>query len=300
MNEQKRNKLMMLASGASIATAVILFVLKAGTFFLTGSIAILSSLFDSIQDFISSLINMIATHQSIQPADKMHRFGHGKAQGIGSLLQTFIIALSAVFLFIESVLHLLHHNEIKHVNMGIYVILISILLTFVLVGFQNFVIRQTSSLSIKADQAHYRGDILMNVGVLISLLASYYFGWYWLDGAFGILVALYLLYTIWKIMKEACAMLMDKELSETIRKDIHSLVLKTPRVKNISELRTREGGNKQFVQFNVQFDGNVSLKFAHTKLDLIEQTLHDKYPNMEVIIHAEPYEDKNNRKEKNK
>ena len=72
---------MLLASGASIATTTVLLVLKTGAFFLTSSIAILSSLFDSVQDFMTSLVNMVAVHQAIQPADKAHRFGHGKAQG---------------------------------------------------------------------------------------------------------------------------------------------------------------------------------------------------------------------------
>lgn len=290
MNEQQKNKLMLLASGASIATTTALLILKTGAFFLTGSIAILSSLFDSVQDFMTSFVNMVAVHQAIQPADNTHRFGHGKAQGIGSLLQAFIIAVSAVLLLIESITHLLHRQSIEHIGLGVTVILISVILTFLLVTFQNFVIRKTDALSIKADKAHYGGDILMNLGVLISLLISKYLGWQWIDGAFGILVALYLFHAIWKIMQEACAMLMDKELPENIRKNVSSLVLKVPLVKNISALRTREGGNKQFVQFNVQFDGKVSLKTVHDQLDLIEQILHENYPNMEVIIHAEPYE----------
>ncbi len=298
MNETRQNRLMIFASIGSLSMTAFLLILKGVAFIGTGSVAILSSLFDSVQDFITSLINIVAIHQAIQPADKAHRFGHGKAQGIGCLLQAFIISVSAVLLMIESISHLIQAEMIERIDFGVIVAIISIILTIVLVAFQNYVIRQTRALSIKADRAHYVGDSLMNLGVLISLLATKYLGWIWLDGAFGICVAFYLFFTVWGVMQEACAMLMDKELNLEIRNDVRGLALSVPLVKNVSSLRTREGGNKQFVQFNVQFDGNVSLNKAHAQLDTIESVILKKYPDMEVIIHAEPFDESKQKKGK--
>ena len=292
MDEQQKNRLMMFAGVGSVTTTVALIILKIGAFIGTGSVAILSSLFDSVQDFMTSLINMIAVHQAIQPADKAHRFGHGKAQGIGCLLQAFIIAISSVMLLIESVMHLWRSEPVDHIGLGVWVILIAIVLTFILVSFQKYVVRETGSLSIKADRAHYAGDVFMNVGVLCSLFAAGFLGWLWVDGLFGIVVSGYLFYTVWQVMQEACAMLMDRELPPEVRKKVREIVLSVPSVKDVFDIRTREGGNKQFVQFTVQFDGRVSLKKAHADLDLIEHLLHNHYPDMEVIIHAEPYKKK--------
>ena len=241
MNEKRHNRLMIFASVGSVATTSFLLIIKGFAFIGTGSVAILSSLFDSVQDFMTSLINMVAVHQAVQPADKAHRFGHGKAQGIGCLLQAFIISVSSILLLIESVLHLIRAEEVQRVGLGIWVTLISIVLTVVLVFFQNYVVRETAALSIKADRAHYAGDTLMNLGVLLSLLAASYLKWTWLDGVFGIGVAIYLFYTVWGIMQEACAMLMDKELKPEIRNDVRQLALSVPLVKNVSSLRTREG-----------------------------------------------------------
>ena len=281
---------MIIASVGSLATTAFLLLLKGIAFIGTGSVAVLSSLFDSVQDFITALINIVAVRQAIQPADKAHRFGHGKAQGIGCLLQAFIISVSSVLLMIESILHLIRSDKIDRIDFGVWVAVISIVMTVALVSFQNYVIQQTKSLSIKADRAHYAGDSLMNLGVLISLLATKYLNWTWLDGVFGICVSLYLFYTVWGVMQEACSMLMDRELQPEIRNEIRQLALSVPLVKNVSSLRTREGGNKQFVQFNVQFDGKVSLRSAHEQLDAIEQVIWKKYPDMEVIIHAEPFD----------
>ena len=275
---------------ASIGVAVVLILIKAASFFVTGSVAILSSLFDSVQDLMTSFINMVAIHHAVQPADKAHRFGHGKAQGIGALLQAFIIGASAVLLFIESVVHLWRGSVVENVSLGVLTIIFSIILTIILVSFQRYVIQQTGSLSIKTDQAHYTGDVMMNVGVLVSLLGTSYLGWVWLDGLFGIIVAIYLLSVVWGIMKEACAMLMDQELPVDVREKIRSLAMSVPPVKNVSSLKTRTGGDNLFIQFNAQFDGYLSLNEAHKTLDKIEQVIQKQYPNAEVIIHAEPFD----------
>lgn len=290
MSETRQKRLMILASVGSISVTTFLLILKGIAFVGTGSVAILSSLFDSVQDFVTSLINMVAVHQAIQPADKAHRFGHGKAQGIGCLLQAFIISVSAVLLMIESILHIIRAEMIERIDFGVVVSIVSIVLTVILVTFQNYVIRQTRALSIKADRAHYAGDSLMNFGVLLSLLGTKYLGWIWLDGVFGICVAIYLFCMVWNVMQEACAMLMDRELNPEIRNTVRELALSVPMVKNVSSLRTREGGNKQFVQFSAQFDGCVDLKTAHNQLDAIERAIVEKYPDMEVIIHAEPFD----------
>ena len=290
MIETKENKLMIIGSLASTGTALCLAVLKFFAFVMTGSVAILSSLFDSVQDFMTSLINLIAVHQAIQPADKAHRFGHGKAQGIGGLLQAFIIAASSVLLLIESISHLIHKEPIQHIEVAFIVTGIAVVVTLLLVRFQNYVVRLTNSLSMKADKAHYTGDVLMNGGVIISLCGSVFFNWDWLDGLFGILVSIYLFWAVWTVMAEACAMLMDKELPQEMRTKIRSLALSVPMVKNISGLKTRQSGNNFFIQFNAEFDGKLSLASAHAQLDKIEDIILATFPKSEIIIHAEPYQ----------
>ena len=179
---------------------------------------------------------------------------------------------------------------VENVSLGVLTIIFSVILTILLVAFQRYVIQQTGSLSIKTDQAHYTGDIMMNVGVLLALLGTSYLGWTWLDGLFGIIVSIYLLSVVWGIMKEACAMLMDQELPVAVREKIRSLALSVPPVKNVSSLKTRTGGDNLFIQFNAQFDGHLTLNEAHQTLDKIEQVIQKQYPNAEVIIHAEPFD----------
>lgn len=283
-----KNKLMIGASIASVGTATTLIFMKTVAFFMTGSVAILASLFDSIQDLMTSAINFFTVRHSVQPADKKHRFGHGKAQGIGSLFQGFILILSAGGLAFESALHLGRHEIPNHSVWGIGIILITLILTGCLIRFQSFVIRQTDSLSIRADNAHYNGDLMMNFGVLTSLIFSYTFSVGWIDSVFGLLVSLYLLKSGLIILRAAIAMLMDEELPHQVGKKIKSQLALLKEIKQIQDFRTRQSGTQIFIQMTFILDGTMPLSKAHLIADKAEKLIHELYPDSEIMIHLEP------------
>lgn len=287
---QDNNRLMKQASYASVSVALTLILLKAIAFFVTGSVAILSSLFDSAQDMMTSVVNMVAIRHATEPADRRHRFGHGKAQALGSLVQAFIIAAASCFLLIESSQRLLDPQPLARIGLGIAVTVFAVILTVVLVWFQGVVISRTGSLSIKADRAHYTGDILMNVGVIVSMLFSYFFGWIYLDSLFGIGVALYLFYVVYQILKESFEMLMDTEMPEDFRKQVRALAHVFPEVSDVHDLKTRQSGSRAFIQFCVHMRDDLTLRQAHDILDRIEDKIKERFPDSEVIIHAEPGE----------
>lgn len=286
--KQNLNWLMKVASVASVMTAIMLIFVKFITYILTGSVSILSSLFDSVQDFMTSLVNYEAVRRSIEPADKEHRFGHGKAQAIGSLIQGVIIFAAAVFLLKESVVRLFDVKPIKEIYLGTIVTIFAIIVTIILVQFQTYVIKKTNSLSIKTDRAHYTGDIMMNVGVISSMLVSYYFDFYIVDALFGVGVALYLFLTVISIAKESIAMLMDTELSEEIREKIQQKALNYEVVYEVLDLKTRLSGNNMFIQFCVRMDPELTLKRAHDVTEFIEDDIKKEYPDAQIIIHLEP------------
>ncbi len=283
-----KNKLMMWASWASVGTAGLLILMKTFAFFMTGSVAILASLFDSIQDLITSGINFISVHHSLQPADKKHRFGHGKAQGIGSFIQGIILLISSLCLAFESALHLGRHEFPTHSVWGIGIILITLILTGLLIRFQVFVIRQTNSLSIRADNTHYNGDLIMNFGVLTSLIFSYIFSIGWIDSIFGLFVSIYLFKSGFYILRASIAMLMDEELPQQVQQKIQTQLSILKEIKKIQDLRTRQSGIQIFIQMTLILDGTMPLRKAHFIADKAENLIHEIYPDSEIMIHLEP------------
>lgn len=282
------SSLMLSASWASIGVALTLILLKALAFIGTGSIAILSTLFDSVQDLMTSLINFIAVKHSIQPADKKHRFGHGKAQGIGSLIQSLIILISGGILIYTSCQRLCHQTTPTELSIGFWIIGVALILTFTLIRFQKYVVRLTGSLSIKSDMSHYTGDILMNTGVLISLICSYFIKTGWLDALFGVGVGLYLIKVSYDIISQAIEMLMDTELPQELRHKIKESVLSIKEIHQITDLKTRQSGNKIFIQMTLHMTDSITLKKAHQLADQAEYIIHTDFPDSEIILHLEP------------
>lgn len=292
LKRQENNRLMKQAGYASVSVAVFLVSLKAVTFMLTGSVAILSSLFDSVQDMMTSAINMIAIRQSVNPADKEHRFGHGKAQAIGSLIQSFIITAAGLFLLLESVERFCRPQPLNQIGIGLVIMVVAVLSTIILVHFQSYVIRRTQSLSVKADKTHYTGDILMNIGVMVSMVLTYLTGWTRWDSLFGCGVAIYLFIIVYQIIRESFGMLMDTEMPEDFRKQIEAVACSFPPVKNIRDLRTRQSGSNAFVQFCIILDESLTLRQAHDITDQIEDKIKERFPDTEIIIHPEPQRNK--------
>lgn len=290
----QNNALMRKATFASIFTAIALIVLKFMTFVLTGSMAMLSTLLDSIQDSMTSFINFIAVKHATEPADKEHHFGHGKAQALGGAAQGIIIAIASFLLICESVSRLFNPKVITDIGLGIAITGIAIIATFFLVRFQKYVIKKTNSLSIKADMLHYEGDILMNVGVIVSMVLSYYLKWTFIDSLFGIAVGLYLLHVVYTILKESVGMLMDTEMPGFVRDEIKKIALSHKDVHEIYDLKTRQSGEDIFIQFCIRLDQELTLKRAHDITDELERQIRKVIPDSAVIIHPEPLLKKEN------
>lgn len=281
-------RLMRLATYASVAVAAFLITIKLIAWLVTDSVSVLSSLVDSVLDAIASLINLAAVRHALTPADSEHRFGHGKAESIAGLGQAAFIAGSAAFLIFESVRRFITPQEISHGTVGIGVMVVSIVLTFLLVRYQMRVVRQTGSTAIGADSLHYRGDLLVNVAIIASLVLTTQFAMSWVDPAIAILIALYILYNAWLVARDALNALMDREFPDEDRQRILNIAMAHPQVKGAHDLRTRRSGVQPFIQIHLELDGAMTLHDAHIISDQVEAEIISAFPGAEVIIHQDP------------
>jgi ferrous-iron efflux pump FieF len=281
-------RLLRLATAASVTVAATLLAAKLGAWVLTSSVSMLSSLVDSLMDLAASLINLLAVHQALVPADREHRFGHGKAEPLAGLGQSAFIAGSAIFLLIEAVRRFVEPQPIEHGTLGIAVMVLSLALTAAVVWFQTVVVRRTGSTAIAADRLHYRSDLLAGAAVIAGLVLAGHLGWLWADPLFAVLVAVYILHGAWTIARRALDLLMDRELPNDQRERIRSIALAHPGVRGLHDLRTRSSGVQPFIQFHLVLDAELSLLQAHHIADEIEGRVKLAFPGAEVIIHQDP------------
>jgi len=283
-------KLLKLASTASVLVALFLLIIKVVAYWLTDSVSIMASLLDSLLDIVASVINFLAIRVALMPADKEHPFGHGKAEALAGLAQATFIASSAVFLFFQAYIRLQQPTELRVMDVGVIIMMISMMTTALLIAFQRHVIKKTNSVAIRADSMHYFTDLLTNTMVILALLMVNS-GWPWMDAAMAMLMSLYILYSAWQIIWESIQLLLDRELSEEIQESIKEIVLSDQDVDAIHELKTRESGHTKFIQLHIEMDGKMSLHQAHNISDRIMASLLKQFPNSEVLIHQDPHND---------
>jgi ferrous-iron efflux pump FieF len=281
-------RLMRLATYASVATAVSLIVAKLVAWFITDSVSILATLVDSSLDVLASVVNLIAVHHALQPADREHRFGHGKAEPLAGLGQSMFIAGSAGILLLQGINRLLNPQPLEAgLELGVGVMVFSIIASLALYSFQRYVVRQTGSTAIQADALHYKTDVLVNGSVIVALLLTFY-GWPQFDPIFAIAIALYILYSAWHIVRDSINLLMDHELPDEDRQKISALVINHPDAIGLHDLRTRRSGTTVFVQLHLELDERLTLKQAHDIADELEHKIAALFDEAEVIIHEDP------------
>ncbi len=282
MSHQGYNKadgrLLRLVTATAIMVAITLIILKAFAYYATGSVSMLSSLTDSMLDGMASVINLLAIRFALMPPDHNHRFGHGKAEALSSLFQAALITISVIYLVYESVSKLLDPEPVKATDVGVSVMLVSVVLTFGLVSFQGWVQRRTGSLAIKADAAHYRMDLLINIAVIAALLIDGYFQSMLADPIIALLISGYIAHEVWEIASNAIDQLMDREMAEDDRLKIFAIATAHDQVDDIHDLRTRMSGNWTFIQFHMSLDPNMTLQEAHDIADDVEGTPSRRFP----------------------
>jgi len=280
-------KLLRLATYASISVALILIVAKLIAWGLSDSVSLLATLIDSVLDALASLINLIAVRHALTPADKEHRFGHGKAEALAGLSQSMFIAGSAGFLLLEAGRRLISPIAVESVGVSMLVMVFSIIATLLLLSFQAHVIRKTNSTAIRADALHYRTDLLVNASVILALWLSVK-GWAGFDALFACAIAIYILYSAWEIITVSYDHLMDRELPDEQREEIERLVLQHKSARGLHDLRSRHSGTVTFIQLHLELDDDLSLLEAHKISDEVELCLLEAFPGSEIIIHIDP------------
>ncbi len=277
------------AGYAAIIIVSILILSKTYAYYQSGSVSILSSLIDSIMDSIVSIMALASIHYASQPADKEHRWGHGKMEAVSALFQAAIIAGGGAFIVFESVSRILAPIEVTHHMTGIYVMVFSIVLSVVLVLIQRYAVRKTGSLAVEADSVHYGSDVLINAGTIAILGFGVYGAPLWIDPLFAVFVAFFMAYIARGIAVKSLDMLLDRELPDEERAKIINVIESHDKVLGWHDLRTRLNGSCYVISFDIEADPDLTLFAAHEISHDLEHAIVEIYKDAEILIHIDPH-----------
>ena len=276
------------AALASVTLALVLLVAKAWAAYRTDSTAMLGSLADTGLDVIASLTTLAGVRIAAIPADQDHRFGHGKAEALVALAQVVLITISAVGIAWRAIDRLINGAQTEAMGAGIAVSLLAIATTFVLLWYQRRVIALTGSVAIKTDNVHYQSDLFLNGSVIVALVLDQALHISGADAAFGIGVALWLLWGAFRASSESINQLMDREWPEEERQAFLAAAAEYPELSGLHDCRTRKSGTLRFVQFHVWVPADWTVQQAHDRLDRAEEQLQARFPETEILIHVDP------------
>lgn len=273
----------------TILVAGSLAAVKAVTWLITGSGGVLGSALDSALDLFASLFVLLAILGAQRPPDADHPWGHGKAEGLASLLQSVVILGSGVGLLVESWLRYESGEELGMPGVGIGVMVLSIVVTIWWTRRLQRAAADTGSLALEADSAHYASDVTLNVGVIVGLGLSVAIGARWPDLVVSVAIAAWILRTAVQVFRRAVAHLMDAGLEPEEQVRVLEVVRRfRPEVTGFHELRSRRSGSDVFLELHLDVDRTLSFVEAHEKGEAVRVELEREIRGSRVTIHADP------------
>ena len=289
MQANRSTRLNLSAGIASVAVALTLVMLKLWALGATGSLSVAASLADSAVDMMVSLGGFMAIIYAARPPDDDHAFGHSSVEDLAALGQALFILISAAVISFAAGSRLLNPQPamLADHGRGIVVMVVSVVLTFALVLWQQRVARVTGNRVVRADSLHYMGDLLPNLGAIASLWIAATFGMESVDSVVALAAAAMLVIGALRIGKSAWDALMDRRADPAVIRGIAVLAAGWPGVRGFHDLKTRTAGSRIFVNLHIELDGAQTLAEAHAIGAALRRAIIDAYPATDVIIHKD-------------
>lgn len=276
----------------SVAAAVATIGLKSGAYWLTGSVGLLSDALESVVNLVAALLALFLVTLAMRPPDEEHTYGHTKAEYFSSGLEGALILVAALSIGYTAWTRLLHPQPLEQVGWGLGVSLAASAINLAVARILLRAGRQHGSIALQADAHHLMTDVWTSAGVLVGVGAVAVTGWQWLDPAIAIVVALNILWTGFRLMRESALGLLDTTLPAADLAKV-TAVLDSFADQQVSyhSLRTRRAGRRSFLSVHILAPGAWSIQRGHNLLEALEQQLHQALPQLTVFTHLEPQED---------
>ncbi len=276
----------------SVMAAIATVALKAGGYWLTNSVALLSDALESLVNLVTALFAWWMLWLSAQPPDHEHNFGHDKFEYFSSALEGLLILGAVGGIVMTAWERLWHPQPIGAIGWGVLLSALAVLINGLTAGVLLWAGRRLNSIALRADAHHLLTDVWTSLGAIASLGLVQVTGWSFWDPLVACLVAGNIGWAGIKLLRESGAGLVDSAISPQQKAQIIAL-LERYREQGVSfhALRTRRAGKRQFVQVHVLVPSHWTVKQGHDLCDRIEQEIAQILPHTHTITHLEPIDD---------
>ncbi|MCA9936103.1 MAG: cation transporter [Anaerolineales bacterium] len=277
----------------SIGTAVLTILLKFTAYYLTGSVGLLSDALESGVNLVAAIIALIVLTVAAQPPDDEHAYGHDKAEYFSSGVEGVLIVIAAGTIAFSAVQRLFNLQPLEQVGVGLIVSVVAAVLNGVVAQVLLRAGRRYDSVTLVADAKHLMTDVWTSGGVVVAVAAVSLTGWQWLDPVIAIVVAVQIIFSGVRLVRESVMGLMDTALPEGELERVTAVLNQYQRQREIEyhALRTRRAGAQRFVSVHVQVPGEWTVQEGHNLVEVMERDLRAVISPVSILIHIEPVED---------
>ncbi len=277
----------------SLYAAVIITLIKILAAYFSGSLGVLSEVFNSAIDIFVCLVTILSIKYSSRPPDEDHNYGHEKVESFSALFQVFILFITASYIIYEAAVRLFGNKQVEvKVNLWIFLaLIISMVIDFYRARILRKIARETKSNALEADALHFSSDILSSGVVIIGLILVYFNISKTADTIAALIVTGVIIYLGFRLSKKSIDSLMDRVPAGLYEKvKYETLLIKG--VEGIKSCRIRSSGSKIYIDMVIQISRLVPFSKAHDIMDSVEKKINELIENADVVIHSEPVETK--------
>jgi cation diffusion facilitator family transporter len=276
----------------SVAAALATIGLKTLAYRLTGSVGLLSDALESGVNLVAALVAFWALTLAARPADADHHYGYSKAEYFSSGLESALIVVAATAILVTAGERLLHPEPLGRVDLALA---LSLLATAINGGVARVLLRaghRLDSITLRADAHHLLTDVWTSLGVVLGVALTKLSGLPVLDPLIAIAVALQIIFTGWRLLRETAAGLLDRALPADDLATLKAL-LEAHSGEGVAfhALRTRRAGSRRFVSCHVLVPGDWTVQRGHDFCERIEAEISAALPRCHPFTHLEPIED---------
>ncbi len=277
----------------SIAAALITMALKAISYWITGSVGLLSDALESLVNLAGGVMALAMLSVAARPPDEDHAYGHGKAEYFSAGAEGAMIVIAALSIAVTAVDRLLHPRPLERIGIGLAVSVIASLVNLAVALVLRRAARAHRSATLNASSHHLLTDVWTSAGVLVGVGAVALTGWLPLDPIVALAVAANIVFTGGRILRDSVAGLMDAALPPDEIALLRRLLDHYVDSEGIDyhALRTRQSGARRFVSVHVLVPPGWTVQQGHDLLERIEADVRSALPPVTVDTHLEPLGD---------
>jgi cation diffusion facilitator family transporter len=277
----------------SILAAVLTIGLKAGAYFLTGSVGLLSDALESLVNLVAALMALAMIIVAERPPDDEHAFGHTKAEYFSSGVEGALILVAAITIAWSAIDRLLNPQPLENIGIGLVVSVVASAINFGVAMVLMRAGKRYHSITLEADAHHLMTDVWTSVGVVVGVALVGITGWLPLDSLVALAVAANIVWTGYQLISRSALGLLDTAMPGDERTKVDVVLARyAPDGIGFHSLRSREAGQRRFISMHVLVPGSWTVQRGHDLLEQIEAEVRECFDRpTTVFTHLEPLED---------